>query len=132
MFLAHNDPAILTMILNCMLWYGIIIASNGYFLESKLPELIAIAVMVMYVDKPNWVIRHLPCHMLTIVTWDLVHHVVEVVKIVNRKRRMRCTSRTDLVSRILCCRMAYQHEYTLHMFIQIVRKLYDSHREGDS
>jgi len=36
-----------------MLWYGIIIPSHGHFLELKLPELIVIAVMVMYVDKPN-------------------------------------------------------------------------------
>lgn len=36
-----------------MLWYGIIIASHGHFLELKLPELIVFAVMVMFVDKPK-------------------------------------------------------------------------------
>ena len=51
LFRAHNDTTILAI--NCMLWYGIIIPSHGHFLELKLPELIVIAVMVMYVDKPN-------------------------------------------------------------------------------
>jgi hypothetical protein len=45
--------AILAILLNFILWYGIIIGSYGYFLESRLPEFIVISVMVMYVNKPN-------------------------------------------------------------------------------
>jgi len=45
--------AILSITLNFILWYEIIIGSNGHFLESRLPELTVIVVMVMYVDKPN-------------------------------------------------------------------------------
>lgn len=68
-----------------MLWYGIIIASNGKYLQSMLPELIVTAMMVMNVDKSNKLSRisldcMSSCHMVHVVTCDLVHHFVDIVE----------------------------------------------------
>jgi hypothetical protein len=81
-----------------MLWCGIIIASNGNFLESRLLELTVTAVMVMNVDRSNKLSHTslhcmLPCHMLHFVTWDMVHHFVGVVG--------NCQQETKFVVQIL-------------------------------